>query len=298
MNWQPDNFMRFWTRVLVLGSVCGGFFSGCTSPVVITPTLLGLAPRATETITPTQTSSPTNQPTHTITVPTTTPSPTLQLCSPLEGILVEDLPELITNPFLPPHPGSDDPHQGVDYSILETNTNIAVPGHPVQAVLSGQVAGVIHDRFPYGNAILLETPLESLPGDWSNALQIPTPAPFQDNPPVLTCPDLKPYEPTEGTSVAVHSLYILYAHLKEAPPFRVSDPIRCGQVLGAIGDSGNALNPHLHLEIRVGPSGYQFSSMAHYDASANPEEMANYCIWRVSGLFQVIDPLYLLSIAP
>jgi murein DD-endopeptidase MepM/ murein hydrolase activator NlpD len=290
--------MNSWVHVLALGSVCCGFLSGCTNPVIIPPTLLELTSGLTETITPSRTSSPTIQATLTIPAPTTTPTPAPMFCSPLEGIPLEELPDCITNPFLPPRPGSDDPHQGVDYSILETNANIAVAGHPVQAVLGGQVAAIICDRFPYGNAILIEIPLDTLPINWLNALQIPTPAPLQDNHSALTCPGLNLHESAGGTSGSDRSLYILYAHLKEVLTYHVRDPIQCGQTLGAIGDSGNALNPHLHLEIRVGPSGYQFTSMAHYDSSATPEEMANYCTWRVSGLFQVIDPMKLLSISP
>ena len=58
--------------------------------------------------------------------------------------------------------------------------------------------------------------------------------------------------------------------------------------------SGNALNPHLHIEARIGPSDASFSSLAHYDASATIEEMQNYCLWRISGLFRVLDPLQVL----
>jgi hypothetical protein len=38
--------------------------------------------------------------------------------------------------------------------------------------------------------------------------------------------------------------------------------------------------------------------MAHYDASASLEEMANYCLWRVSGHFSLFDPMDLLSVSP
>jgi murein DD-endopeptidase MepM/ murein hydrolase activator NlpD len=90
------------------------------------------------------------------------------------------------------------------------------------------------------------------------------------------------------------SLYVLYAHLQEPPSLKLSDAINCGRELGAIGDSGNALNPHLHVEVRIGPTGAKFPGMAHYDTSATSEEMANYCLWRVSGLFQLLDPMPLL----
>jgi murein DD-endopeptidase MepM/ murein hydrolase activator NlpD len=92
-------------------------------------------------------------------------------------------------------------------------------------------------------------------------------------------------------------LYLLYAHLQVAPDLQLGDQVACGGAIGAIGDSGNALNPHLHLELRIGPQASRFHSMAHYDASATPEEMASYCTWRVSGQYQLIDPLKLLRLS-
>jgi len=63
-----------------------------------------------------------------------------------------------------------------------------------------------------------------------------------------------------------------------------------------VGDSGNALNPHLHLEMRIGPAGITFAGMSHYDNSATSEEMAAYCTWRVSGKFQLVDPLKFIEL--
>jgi murein DD-endopeptidase MepM/ murein hydrolase activator NlpD len=82
--------------------------------------------------------------------------------------------------------------------------------------------------------------------------------------------------------------------MRDAPGFQVGDPIECGEALGQVGQSGNALNPHLHFEVRLGPAGIQLKSMAHYDASASAEEMSNYCTWRVRGVFQLVDPMLLL----
>jgi murein DD-endopeptidase MepM/ murein hydrolase activator NlpD len=169
---------------------------------------------------------------------------------------------------------------------------IALTGLPVQAVLEGQVALVVNGGFPYGNAVLVETPLDSLPPDWLATLELPyTPAtPQASN--ALTCPT--PAAPME-LNPEQRSLYLLYAHMLEPPALKAGDPLTCGQVIGAIGSSGNALNPHLHLEARVGASGARFPGMAHYDASANPEEMFAYCQWRVSGSYVTIDPLLLLA---
>jgi murein DD-endopeptidase MepM/ murein hydrolase activator NlpD len=220
--------------------------------------------------------------------------PEIQLCSPLEDWPLSKLPEAVVNPFHPPPPGSDEPHQGVDFADRRDGSTIALEGLPVQAVLSGQVASVIRDRFPYGNALLVETPLDDLPFPWQEQLQVPTPGPTLEVSEPLTCP---PGFELRGDA-ARRSLYLLYAHMKEPVSLELGQGVACGQTIGAIGSSGNALNPHLHLEVRAGPSGANFSSMAHYDNSAALEEMANYCAWRVSGIFQLIDPLRLLSAVP
>ena len=70
----------------------------------------------------------------------------------------------------------------------------------------------------------------------------------------------------------------------------------CGELIGATGDTGNALNPHLHVEMRVGPAGANFESMAHYESRASDVEMASYCQWRVSGEFVLVDPGLLLGV--
>lgn len=250
-------------------------------------------PVPSETSTATATASPMpSTPTlsPTAVVPSQTPEPVV--CSPLEGFEIPDLMDLITNPFAPPRSGSDDPHQGVDLSDIDPLYQIALEGRRVKAVMDGMVAGVIADRFPYGNALIVETPLELLPAELAGAVQLPTPAPTRQGHPSLTCPDS---ENPDVWDASQRSLYLIYAHLKEAPIFQVGDAVLCGQELNAIGSSGNALNPHLHLELRVGPSGARFDSMAHYTSSASLQEMHNYCLWRVSETFQLMDPMLLFT---
>jgi murein DD-endopeptidase MepM/ murein hydrolase activator NlpD len=217
------------------------------------------------------------------------------VCSPLDGIKAADLASHIVNPFHPPLPGSDDPHQGVDLADLIPGSGVARAGRNVQAVLAGRVASVIHDRFPYGNAILVETRLKGLPAAWLKTLQLPTPAPTLPPRSALTCPT--PQAP-EIWDLAQRSLYLLYAHMQQAPAWQPGEMVSCGEKLGAVGSSGNALNPHLHLEARLGPAGADFVSMAHYITSASPAEMRAYCDWRVSGLFQLIDPMRIFASAP
>jgi murein DD-endopeptidase MepM/ murein hydrolase activator NlpD len=253
------------------------------------------APATTPTTTLPPSATPTAQPTRPSTTPSAEPSPTAlptpQVCSPLAGYTIAQLPTQVANPYLPPPAGSDDPHQGVDLADFNTADHIAVNGMPVQAVLSGQVAGVIQDRFPYGNAILVETPLEDLSPGWIDALGLPAPLDALLPSGALTCPAY----PVPDSAGGARSLYVLYGHLLAPPAVTTGDRIECGQAIDKVGQSGNALNPHLHLEVRVGPSGAQFGSMAHYDPSASQEEMGAYCLWRVSGVFQTIDPFCLFG---
>jgi murein DD-endopeptidase MepM/ murein hydrolase activator NlpD len=202
------------------------------------------------------------------------------------------MPDLISNPFHPPPPGSDDPHQGVDFADMGSD-RIAIEGRVVQAVMDGRIAMVTSDRFPYGNAILVETPLEMLPASWLEELNLPSPAPTLTAIPALTCPPVESLE----YGMQKRSLYLLYAHLEAPPTLKPDKEVTCGQAIGTVGMSGNALNPHLHLEVRVGPSGIRLESMAHYDDSATVQEMASYCTWRVSGLFQLVDPMRLWSLS-
>jgi len=270
--------------------------SACTA-VHSTPPVLPMA-NGVQTPAPTLSLPTRTDPSPTLTIPpAATITPVLSLCTPLQGIMLDQLPKAVVNPYRPPRLGSDDPHQGVDLADLYPGSQMARAGMPVQVVLDGRVAMVTSDRFPFGNTLLIETPLEKLPPDWLAKLQLPGPIPTlaPDSPQrsPLTCPDggLKmTFNPDK------RSLYLLYAHLKDQPDPKPGDPVTCGQVIGTIGKSGNALYPHLHLEIKVGPAGIRFSSMAHYDASATLEEMATYCTWSISGLFQLVDPLKLLSL--
>jgi murein DD-endopeptidase MepM/ murein hydrolase activator NlpD len=220
--------------------------------------------------------------------PVPTPSPLPHLCSPLQGVALEELAGLVSNPYHPPRPGSDDPHHGVDLADMDS-ARVARAGMGVQAALPGRVAGLVKDRFPYGNAVIVETELQAWP--FLEELDLPAPLPLERLNTPLTCPP----EPAPVEHLERLSVYLLYAHLLEPPDLEAEAEVGCGQSLGRIGSSGNALNPHLHLEARVGPSGRRFASLAHYTASAALSEMASYCTWRISGNFQMFDPFLLLA---
>ena len=286
----------FTAIMLITLSACGGPEPE-TSPVsqqMPSATARNQAPTKVTAMT-SATPNPTPNATSTSIPPTVTPTPGLHLCSPLPEVPITELRDVIVNPYLPPRWGSDDAHQGVDFAILDPDYLISLGGSPVQAVLEGRVASVMEDRFPYGNAVLVETSLDALPDYWITHLQLPTPAPTLPPHPSLTCPQTGAFLDWE---LEKRSLYLLYAHMEEPPSEKVDDYIYCGDSIGTMGDTGNALNPHLHLEIRIGPSGVSFPSLAHYETRAKPEEMEAYCIWRVSGVFQLIDPMTLFDQIP
>jgi murein DD-endopeptidase MepM/ murein hydrolase activator NlpD len=265
------------------------------SPTVLPSKTILATPSAT--IWPATATSNPPTPTFTPLPPTATltATPPLEVCSPLQGITLDQLPQIMKNPFNQPRPGMDDGHMGVDLSFYSFGNQVGMLGLPVLSVLPGTVAATIKDRPVYGNMVIVETPLEFIPSAWDASLQLPAPVPTV-TPPILTCPK----EPAFANLDINHrSLYLLYAHFYQPSTLKQGQTVACGQPLGGVGATGwQVVNPHLHLEVRIGPSGARFDSMAHYTGDATTQEMQNYCAWRVSGLFQMIDPMKLLSIRP
>ncbi len=170
-------------------------------------------------------------------------------------------------------------------------------GLPINAVLSGRVAAVLPNRPPYGNAVIIETPLEALPEAWLSTF--PTLAPTVQPNSSLSCPTEESFsEPFAQAPTTSRSLYLLYAHMNAPSILQPNQSVACGQQVGEVGTTGFSVNTHLHLETRIGPSGAVFSTMAHYDNAATSLEMHNYCTWRVTGLFQMFDPIQLLALQP
>jgi murein DD-endopeptidase MepM/ murein hydrolase activator NlpD len=243
---------------------------------------------------PTSTLSPSSTATQ---VPiTSTPTQILpQVCSPLQGFDFQELAGIVTDPFQPPLPGKDDGHQGVDFSFWTYKNFSTMQGLPVQAVLTGKVAAVINNRYPYGNMVIIESPLSAFPAAWLSVTPSPTREAIQTPAPALTCPSGKDNFTATSTEL---SLYLLYAHLDQPANLKVGDTVFCGQVIGGVGTTGKSVNYHLHLEMRIGPSSATFPVMAHYWNDATNEEMHNYCMWRVSGIFQMLDPMQLFQTSP
>jgi murein DD-endopeptidase MepM/ murein hydrolase activator NlpD len=202
--------------------------------------------------------------------PTETPTAPVgfSICAPVEGILREDLPRLISDGYHPP-PRSrpDDRHEGIDIAYYHWKGLGPIAKTPITSVLAGKVAAALQDTFPYGNFAIVETPGEAIPEEIREALSIST----------------------------GQSLYLLYAHMEESSlEVALGDTIAACQVVGAVGRTGNTQAYHLHLETRVGPSGASFDSMSNFTDQASEDEKRNYRLWRVSGKYEHFDPMLLL----
>ena len=52
----------------------------------------------------------------------------------------------------------------------------------------------------------------------------------------------------------------MYAHLAEPSPLQTGEPVRTGQPIGIVGDTGDATACHLHFEIWGAPGWYEGGS--------------------------------------
>lgn len=227
---------------------------------------------------PTGTRAPTKPPSATpmerrIPTGTAVPSPTAILwsfCSPLAEHTLADLPNIVASAYNPPPMGRDERHQGVDFAYYWYNGRESIVGMGVNAALPGRVALAQENRVPYGNAVIVETPLTLLNPLWLEGLN-----------------------PQPGDS-----LYTLYAHLRDLPLVQPGEMVACGQPLGVVGDTGGEATGfeivHLHFEMRFGPANQSFERMVFYDTRATLDEMENYRRWRMSGEFRHFDPMHLV----
>ena len=210
--------------------------------------------------------------------PTETPILQTKVCSPLEGETLSELTEIITQPFKPPRAGQDvenDDHHGVDFSFYRRNDLLSIDGLPILSVLDGEVVTIINDKFPYGNAIIIETPMDSISSILLDQLNLPSIQPtVVPDPKFNWAPGEFPFQLSETS----RSLYICYAHLKYPADINIGDKITCGQQIGQVGNTGDSSNPHLHFETRIGPSGARFESMAYYTPQSTQSERYNYVL--------------------
>lgn len=206
-------------------------------------------------------------------VPSLTPLPISPICSPLKDHAFNELPGYVTQPFISPLGANRETgHHGVDISYYRRDgVGAHIEGTPVQSVLDGTVAALGANPV-YGNYLIVETPSRNLPVSLLDLYAL------------------------DGSA----SLYFLYAHMQDLAPFNLGDTLDCAQQVGAVGDSGDQFfvsDPHLHFEIRVGPSGIQFAPMSFYDTSATEEEKTEFLFWRTGETFNLHDPMLLLNFA-
>jgi murein DD-endopeptidase MepM/ murein hydrolase activator NlpD len=287
LHWPVRAFLTAAASLSLL-SACsrGGGNSLPTAAVKVDPTPSSGLSVATNLPIPPASFSPSSTPTV-----ASTQKPAFHVCSPLQDMTLAELPQIVVNPFTPPRPGEDDGHHGVDFAYYHRGAHQTMVGLGIYSVLAGRVASVIDDRPPYGNMIMVETPLKDLPSAFLSRLILPPSALAPTPSPRLSCPVLTPPAADGGQ----RSLYLLYAHMEKPSDLKVDDPIGCGQPLGSVGNTGFSGNPHLHFEVRVGPSGSTFEAMSHYNNRASQVEMSNYCLWRISGYYQLVDPLAVLA---
>jgi murein DD-endopeptidase MepM/ murein hydrolase activator NlpD len=86
-----------------------------------------------------------------------------------------------------------------------------------------------------------------------------------------------PFPSPDGQTV-----YTLYAHLQDIA-VQTGDTVNEGQEIGRIGDTGIAVGPHLHFEVRVGDP-QDFHSTRNPDMWILPYPNSGTLIGRVSGL--------------
>ena len=257
-----------------------------------------------QTVIETVNATPSRFPMPTATLIAIPATPTIEpinlICSPLEGETLQDLVtnanNIITQPFKQPRPGIDDGHTGVDFAYYRKGDRVGIEGLNVLSVLDGKVSSIINDSWPYGHLVIIETPLDELSSEMVSKINFPELQPtVVPHPAMAMCPTIE--VPLE-VNFESRSLYVLYAHLQHPSNLLVGEAVSCGQVLGQVGNTGKSSNPHLHFETRIGPSGANFESMAYYTTQATEMQRYNYCVWRVSNLFQVFDPMVLLNYQP
>jgi murein DD-endopeptidase MepM/ murein hydrolase activator NlpD len=72
------------------------------------------------------------------------------------------------------------------------------------------------------------------------------------------------YEGNAGNYIVIDGkgtgLDFMYAHLAEPSPLNTGDPVRTGQPIGVVGETGDATACHLHFEIWTAPGWYEGGS--------------------------------------
>ncbi len=259
--------------------------SSCSTPKIQPTATMDVIPTIAPTLLPSVTPSPTPRNTPTL---TQEPFANFSLQSPLEDVPLNELVSIISTTYQPPSPGWDDGHHGVDFAYWSRGTHEKMEGLGVHALMAGRVAGITNDRKPYGNQVIIETPLTEIPPQLLSSIDpILIATPFPPNPRLPACEKIQ----SEQWEIKPESIYTLYGHLMLPVSYQIGDMVNAGDLIGQVGTTGASVNPHLHLEMRWGPGGTEFASMGFYDTSTTDDERATYCLWRVSGKYILTNPM-------
>jgi RHS repeat-associated protein len=127
-------------------------------------------------------------------------------------------------------------HIGLDYAVdAGDNVYSTTFGTIVVADYCNLDNCVVHENSQkdwrenggYGNVVIIEYNAESIPQRYRSKLGI-----------------------SEGESI-----YMLYGHLSKIY-VNLGDKVTAHETIGLAGDTGNSTGPHLHVEVRIGPSGF------------------------------------------
>jgi hypothetical protein len=279
-------------RLILIFILGFSFLVGCSKEINPTPSPTGISILF---ITPTLTATPTLDPTQTSTttaLPTATPIIAQEFCSPLAGIEKTELHAITSNPYIKPKAFVESGHPAIDFAFYQYKQFTTFSYFPLQSILPGKIAFISNNKFPYGNMVIIETPLGEIESNLLQSINLPTPYPPGTYSIDFVCPVVgNPIQRDQSSK----SVYVLYAHMAEPVNFSIGDQVGCGQSIGFAGKTGNSAEDHVHIEIRVGPSHVLFESIASYNEDASKEERYNYCIWALSGVFQPVDPALILD---
>jgi murein DD-endopeptidase MepM/ murein hydrolase activator NlpD len=80
------------------------------------------------------------------------------------------------------------------------------------------------------------------------------------------------------------NVYAMYAHLKPGSlRVKVGDKVRTGQVIGAVGNSGNSTSPHLHFHLCTGPTPLGSEGLPYVVKNMRVTGIANAKMWDLLG---------------
>jgi len=235
-----------------------------------------ISPTATETLAPSI--SPTIKPSATFTPTIThTASPTAtiypysltaysgKMSTPLIGIGFGELHTIISQPYDVPDVHNDTGHHGVDLGSYDYHGKL-IYNWPILAVFAGKVAGVVMNRYPIGNCIIVESSYSQLPDE------------------IISETGIK----------AEQSLYTMYCHMLNGATQNIGDAVTTAQQIGLVGKS-QTVEAHLHLEMVIGPPDQIIPSMAYYNGDATEDEKKAYLWWRTSGTFFSFNPMNIIA---